>query len=118
MATEIQEVPTVGKRALRWMALVCVVSLIAAVVLAQMWLGERERRRQRERQVQEMLIRRDLEASSGLVGPALDRNVLGRRRVMLDGQAREAMLLGPQRARQLGLESGDVVIVEVPGQLP
>ena len=112
MATEIQEVPTVGKRALRWMAMVCVVSLIAAVVLAQMWLSERDRRRLREQQVQELLIRRDLETSSGLVGPPLDRGVLERRQVILNGQERDVLLLGPHRARQLGLESGDVVMVE------
>jgi len=45
------------------------------------------------------------------MGPALDPQSLPRREVVVDGRVRQAILIGAQRGRQLGLEGDDVLVV-------
>jgi len=111
MAQEIQELPTVGKKALGWMAAVCVALLIAVIVLGQMWLTEQDKRLARDRELSELLLKQDLDLAAGRVGPALDRQMLPRRVVSWNGQDRAVLIIAQERGEQLGLAAGDVVLV-------
>lgn len=112
MAQEIQEVPTVGRKALRWMAATCVVLLVAVLVVGQMYFSEQDKRLARERELRDLWLQREMDLAAGRAGPAIDRAVLPRRTVNWNGQERTVIVVGQQRAEQLGLESGDVVLVQ------
>ena len=111
MSQEIQEVPTVGKKALTWLAVVCVVLLIAVGVLGQMWVSEQNQRINAQLALRKWLLAQEADVAAGRMGPALDPQSLPRRDVVMDGQVRQAILIGAQRGRQLGLEGDDVLVV-------
>ena len=104
----IDEIQT--KKGVKYLVAVCIFLLVAAGVLGQLWLIERDKRMTAERRVTELYYRYEIGRTTRTL-PALDRTALPRRSGRLDDKPVTLLEITSAQAMVLGLKYGDVLVV-------